>query len=220
MAMASEGSVPQSLRQRQARRRVRGSRGLGARCAVVTVGVAAGCLLLLRLEPALATRPAEEAGEREQPRSSSLRREEKGQEPPPPLPLSALGWGEWTREWGQMVRELRDVYWEGQKGEAGAEADVGFGGRVESMRSAVAEAFNSMSETPDRFFPFCPFVGAFDRLQLTCPVVTVAGQLLIRGPPEFDRVTKEYPFPPDPGRHGRTYRRTDGQADDKGCMHL
>lgn len=43
-------------------------------------------------------------------------------------------------------------------------------------------------------------VGAFDWLQLTCPVVTIAAQILIRGPPDFDTIAgDETPFFLDPG---------------------
>lgn len=215
MATGSEGTFA----LRQSRRRMRGSWRLPARSGAVVVGVA-GCLLLLRLGPALAI-PAKGPGD--PPQRSSLRREER--ELPP---LSALEWSEWTREWGQMVRELRDAYREGQEEEKEAQAQaeeeatvagrvgvgvgvgVDVGGHIESMRSPVAEAINSMSETPDRFFPVCAFVSAFDRLQLTCPVVAISAQLLIRGPPEFDRVTKEYPFPADPGM--LTWRETNARV--------
>jgi len=79
------------------------------------------------------------------------------------------------------------------------EAHVGPDGQVEET-GAFAHIMNALSKSPDTLFPMCSPVGIAARLHLLCAITVISARIIIRGPPDFEKLANEHHCP-NPGHH-------------------
>lgn len=73
-------------------------------------------------------------------------------------------------------------------------AGIGSDGHFETMGS-MGNLMNLLSPSPDPAWPFCSPVGILYKTGLVCPVMNIAAKILMRSPPDFEKLTTEHHCP-------------------------
>lgn len=105
-----------------------------------------------------------------------------------------------TEAWQRDLDELQtlldmDIEPEALKAEGSSlAADIGSDGHVETM-GAFGNLMNFLSPSPDPAWPFCSPGGVLYKVGLVCPVMGIAAKILMRSPPDFEKLTTEHHCP-------------------------
>ena len=73
-------------------------------------------------------------------------------------------------------------------------AGIGSDGHLETM-STIGNLMNLLSPSPDPAWPFCSPGGILYKVGLVCPVMSIAAKILMRSPPDFEKLTTEHHCP-------------------------
>jgi len=125
----------------------------------------------------------------------STPRPTSGGQPPRQLPWESEAW---QRDLDELETLLdMDITMEGGSKDAGGSslsAGIGSDGQVVGM-SSMSRAMNFFSPSPDPDWPFCSPAGLLYESGLVCPVMQVSAMILMRSPPDFEKLTSEHHCP-------------------------
>lgn len=136
-----------------------------------------------------------DAASRDDPSPVSAPRPTSGGQLPRQLPWESEAW---QRDLDELETLLdMDIAMEGGSKDAGGSslsAGIGSDGQVVGM-SSMSRAMNFFSPSPDPDWPFCSPAGLLYESGLVCPVMQVSAMILMRSPPDFEKLTSEHHCP-------------------------